>query len=118
MEIWKAGQDAEGSVGIELDRVPVRVTDVEAPASSLSSQLHSRLFEFLSHPAELFPVEGKPQVAKTSVVWIKCAPRRKKVDEVVPFRALQAEHPPGPEDHLETQGAGVEALGGSKVTGP
>ncbi len=118
MEIWKSGQDAERSAGIKLDRVPVRVTDVEAPASSLSHHLYSRLFEFLSHPAELFPVEGKPQVAKTSVGWIKWAPRRKKVDEVVPSRALKAEHPPGPEDHLETQGAGIEALGGSKITGP
>src|ERR1700687_3419330 len=103
------------SVGVELDRVAVRVLDVDGPAAAPPDHLHSRGLHAPAEDGQALLPDVEPEVIETARSGVHPAADLDEVEQIAATGGLEKEHARMRKGLPQPQHLDVEALGGSQV---
>src|ERR1700694_3172553 len=103
------------SIGVELDRVAVRVLDVDGPAAAPPDHLHSRGLHAPAEDGQALLPDVEPEVIETARSGIHTAADLDEVEQIAATGGLEKEHARMRKGLPQPQHLDVEALGGSQV---
>src|SRR5437867_6172616 len=110
------GLPAGRSVAVELDRVTVRVFDIDRGVTAAAVDPDARVLDARANLLPLGAREMQAEVVEPSRVRIQSGSRPDEVQEILPTGRLEEDHPVVGKCALETEDVDVEALGGRKIT--
>src|SRR3972149_6353439 len=103
------------SVGVELDRIAVRILDIDGPAAAPPDHLHPRGLQAPAEDGKALLPDVEPEVIEPARVGIHPAAGLDEVQQIAAAGGLEKEHARMRKGLAQPQHLDVEAPGGGKV---